>query len=389
MALNSITYNGLTYLAGLVASGSALKISRVAVGTGILPTGYNPAAMTDLIAFKQDADISGKSHEGTTAIISAQVTPASGDDFAVTEVGIYATDDEDKEILYAYADLSDHPQPIYSDTSGGNSGTTINTKIFVSSVSQIIADISPVALVTRRVFDLYIGTPDDYSNQKAYAEGAYCVRNNSLYRCKSAISVAEEWTESHWEAITILGEIGSLMYPEFDDSGTAEEITDYSAFYNSIKTKMSIFDFFKNLKTGLNFLLNVAQLVNNSATNNPNMPAGAQGLYKLGQEISKLNAEILNLPYFTINYTPESKSEALNLLDNPKLITGMLQEKTSPYMIIFVDTVGDSPITGGTSLILGYEYTDGSHGSQLLIKYNKLQKRDKIEKSWSGWVDIK
>lgn len=57
-------------------------------------------------------------------------------------------------------------------------------------------------------------------------------------------------------------------------------------------------------------------------------------------------------------------------------------------MIIFVDTVGDSPIIGGTSLILGYEYPDGSHGSQLLIKYNKLQKRDKIEKSWSGWVNI-
>lgn len=294
MALNSITYNGLTYLARLVASGSALKISRVAVGTGILPTGYDPAAMTDLIAFKQDADISGKSHEGTTAIISAQVTPASGDDFAVTEVGIYATDDEDNEILYAYADLSDHPQPIYSDTSGGNSGTTINTKIFVSSVAQIIADISPVALVTRQVFDLYIGTPDDYSNQKTYAEGSYCVRNNSLYRCTSAISAAEEWTESHWEAITILGEIGSLMYPEFDDSGTAEEITDYNSFYNSIKTKMSIFDFFRNLKTGLNFLLNVAQLVNNSATNNPNMPAGAQGLYKLGQEVSKLNASFVS-----------------------------------------------------------------------------------------------
>ena len=131
MASNSITYNGLTYLAGLVASGSALKISRVAVGTGILPTGYDPAAMTDLISFKQNADISGKSHDGTTAIISAQVTPALGDDFAVTEVGIYATDDDDNEILYAYADLSDHPQPIYSDTSGGNSGTTINTKIFV------------------------------------------------------------------------------------------------------------------------------------------------------------------------------------------------------------------------------------------------------------------
>ena len=96
----------------------------------------------------------------------------------------------------------------------------------------------------------------------------------------------------------------------------------------------------------------------------------------------------MNLPYFTINYTPESKSEALNLLDNPKLITGMLQGKTSPYMIIFVDTVGDSPITGGTSLILGYEYPDGSHGSQVLIKYNKLQKRDKTEKSWSSWVNI-
>ena len=292
MASNSITYNGLTYLAGLVASGSALKISRVAVGTGILPTGYDPAAMTDLVSFKQNADISGKSHDGTTAIISAQVIPSEGDNFAVTEVGIYAMDDDDNEILYAYADLSDHPQPIYSDVSGGNSGTTINTKIFVSSVSQIIADISPVALVTRQVFDLYIGTPDDYSNQKTYAEGAYCVRNNSLYRCTTPISVAEEWTESHWEAITVLGEIGSLMYPEFDDSGTVSGITDYNSFYQTIKSKMNIFQFFRNLKAGLKFILNVGQLVTNTATNNNNLPAAASSVYKLAQEVSSLNAQI-------------------------------------------------------------------------------------------------
>ena len=105
--------------------------------------------------------------------------------------------------------------------------------------------------------------------------------------------------------------------------------------------------------------------------------------------INKLNAEILNIPYFNINYTAENKAEALDLIDNPKHIIGMDQQKVSPYVIIFVDSVGDSHLTGGVSLVIGYEYPRGTHGAQLLIKYNKIQTRGKIENSWSDWVDIK
>lgn len=104
---------------------------------------------------------------------------------------------------------------------------------------------------------------------------------------------------------------------------------------------------------------------------------------------SQLIAEILNIPYFSVNYTAENKDEALDLINNPKHIIGMNQGAVSPYIIMFADSVGDSPLTGGVSLVLGYEYPEGSHGAQLLIKYNKLQTRGKIEKSWSDWVDIK
>ena len=66
----------------------------------------------------------------------------------------------------------------------------------------------------------------------------------------------------------------------------------------------------------------------------------------------------------------------------------MLQERTSPYMIIFTDDNGDGPLGGGSTLVLGYEYTDGTHGSQIAIKFNRLEKRGKIENAWSEWSNL-
>lgn len=50
---------------------------------------------------------------------------------------------------------------------------------------------------------------DAYSNQNTYSEGEYCIYNNVLYKCKAAISSAEEFNAEHWEKTSVSNEIAA------------------------------------------------------------------------------------------------------------------------------------------------------------------------------------
>lgn len=47
---------------------------------------------------------------------------------------------------------------------------------------------------------------DAYDNTATYAVGDYCIHENTLYRCITAISSPEEWTAAHWTATTMAAE---------------------------------------------------------------------------------------------------------------------------------------------------------------------------------------
>ena len=50
----------------------------------------------------------------------------------------------------------------------------------------------------------------DYSSNKIYAVGEYCIYNGSLYRCITAITTAEAWTAAHWTAAVIGNDVSDL-----------------------------------------------------------------------------------------------------------------------------------------------------------------------------------
>lgn len=60
-----------------------------------------------------------------------------------------------------------------------------------------------------------------------------------------------------------------LENPEFDDSGEVEEISSFTDFIGSVKSKMNIFQFFKNFKAGLKYIVHTGQAVNNVTTTEP------------------------------------------------------------------------------------------------------------------------
>ena len=51
----------------------------------------------------------------------------------------------------------------------------------------------------------------DYDSTATYAVGDYCVYNNELYRCTTAITTAEAWNSSHWSSTNVDSELDSKM----------------------------------------------------------------------------------------------------------------------------------------------------------------------------------
>lgn len=50
-----------------------------------------------------------------------------------------------------------------------------------------------------------------YDSTATYAVGDYCIYNNELYRCTTAITTAEAWNSSHWSSTSVDSELDSKM----------------------------------------------------------------------------------------------------------------------------------------------------------------------------------
>ena len=247
-----LTNKGLALITKLVAASTELQISRVAVGTGRVPSGVDPQTMVDLNEYKMDAQIESygvSPDQSDVAYIAAQVSSIGvSAGFAVTEAGVFATDPDVGEILYAYLDLTEDPQYIYAETDAISKFAEITFNVLIGSVTKVTAYVSPGALTKKVDFN-------------AFKE--------------------------------------SVETPEFDDSGTVSGISSFPDFLNLVKSKMNFFQFFRNFKAGMQFVLHAGQIVNNCVTDNAGLPlSAAQGkalMDKYTQLYSDLNTTNNNL----------------------------------------------------------------------------------------------
>ena len=90
--------------------------------------------------------------------------------------------------------------------------------------------------------------------------------------------------------------IKGLTNPEYDDSGTVSGIDSFPAFLNKTKSKMNIFQWYRDFKAGMQFVLHAGQIVNNCVSSDADKPlAAAQGkvlqdqLTKLYSDMSKFD----------------------------------------------------------------------------------------------------
>lgn len=245
MAGTVLTNKGLALITKLMAAQATLSFSRVAVGTGRVPSGYDAQNMTGLNEYKMDATIEScgvSIEQSDVAYIVTQISSVGvSTGFAITEAGVFATDPDDGEILYAYLDLTQDPQYIYASTDAISKFAEITFNVLVGSVTSVTAIVSPGALVKKSEFD----------NLKTRVE--------------------------------------DVETPEFDASGTAEGITDKTSLLASFVTKMPLVKFMRNVVAGFKLVLYSGQIVNNCVTDRPDLPGSAAQLKVLMDLYTVLN----------------------------------------------------------------------------------------------------
>ena len=88
---------------------------------------------------------------------------------------------------------------------------------------------------------------DEFNSSLTYSVGDFCIYNNTLYKCTTAVDTAGEWDESKWEATTVAAELSlgsdnsvTLTRAEYDalsdeekDSDTTYYISDEDAQSNA------------------------------------------------------------------------------------------------------------------------------------------------------------
>ena len=250
MAGTVLTNKGLALITKLMAAQATLSFSRVAVGTGRVPSGYDAKNMTGLNEYKMDATIEScgvSTEQSDVAYIVTQISSVGvSTGFAITEAGVFATDPDDGEILYAYLDLTQDPQYIYASTDAISKFAEITFNVLVGSVTSVTAIVSPGALVKKSEFD----------NLKTRVE--------------------------------------DVETPEFDASGTAEGITDKTSLLASFVTKMPLVKFMRNVVAGFKLVLYSGQIVNNCVTDRPDLPGSAAQLKVLMDLYTVLNTNFNN-----------------------------------------------------------------------------------------------
>ncbi len=149
-----VVSKGFRLLTKLAASQGSLQFTRAAVGTGKPPEGYSPESMIGLNAYKIDAEIADYGVQDDMAYITVQVSSDNvTEGFLVTEVGVFAEDPDEGEILYGYMDISTDPTYIYANGSTNRSKfAEFTLYVLIGSVSNVIAAVTTGSIITRDTF---------------------------------------------------------------------------------------------------------------------------------------------------------------------------------------------------------------------------------------------
>lgn len=157
-----ITSKGKALQAKVLAGKCKYAFSKIAVGNGTLSSSDDYASRNELVSKKADVTITQVQDSGTECTVKGVMTNSDvSEAFYVREVGLYATDPDEGEILYC-AHYYDMPMPIDAASSGSY------TKEFTFKIGVESADNVTVTVNTSG-----IATLGDLDNTKTAIEKEY------------------------------------------------------------------------------------------------------------------------------------------------------------------------------------------------------------------------
>lgn len=155
-----------------VQAGEVLNITKMKLGSGTLPAETDIRKLTDLIKPEQNLGIGGREPNGDYCKISATISNVGLEaGYYVRELGVFAQDPDDGEILYAY---TTDGAPDYLPAEGGSTviSQEFSVNIAVSDTDKINVEIDPGALATMGYVQLQIDehNEDASTHEKAFSQ---------------------------------------------------------------------------------------------------------------------------------------------------------------------------------------------------------------------------
>ena len=251
-----VTESGQNLIAQAFTSEKKLIFTSAKTSSYSYPAGTNISALTGLQDVVQSVIPSGtKTIGGNVAQVTVRFDNDSIDQaYLIQTIGLYAKIEDGEEILFSVTQATvPDEMPVHSEVSP--SAYIYNIQSTVQNASQITITVNPT--------------------------GAASVQD-----------------------------FLDIQNPTFDDSGTSEEISSFPEFLDTVKSKMNFFQFFRNLKSGLQFVLHVGSIVNNCVTDNPNLPLSAAQGKALQDQLATLNS---NLGHFQYAVIPSKQSHTFSV----------------------------------------------------------------------------
>ena len=285
-----VTESGQNLIAQAFTSEKKLIFTSAKTSSYSYPAGTNISALTGLQDVVQSVIPSGtKTIGGNVAQVTVRFDNDSIDQaYLIQTIGLYAKIEDGEEILFSVTQATvPDEMPVHSEVSP--SAYIYNIQSTVQNASQITITVNPT--------------------------GAASVQD-----------------------------FLDIQNPTFDDSGTSEEISSFPEFLDTVKSKMNFFQFFRNLKSGLQFVLHVGSIVNNCVTDNPNLPLSAAQGKALQDQLATLNSNLdsskVKSTAFTANV--DSYSQIAIRVPNKTILFAV----TNTYMLVPQNTSGDFRVFG-------------------------------------------
>jgi len=160
---NALTNKGVALISKSIAGGFPVQFTKALLGTGVVGDGVDLKTMTALITPHDNASIAKRSvgADGTLVISCQYVNTGVTESIHVDEIGIFAADPDDGEILFSYLTFGQFPdlilkaedaavQRVYDVPFVFGAGDTVSVTIVPSgwlASSEVVDDPSPGKLL--------------------------------------------------------------------------------------------------------------------------------------------------------------------------------------------------------------------------------------------------